>query len=88
HLISTVKGMNKKGQKVALAHFNYINPLPKNTVKEIQKFKKVVVCELNCGQFATFLRSKVPGVEFLQFNKVQGQPFKVSELEDHFTTLL
>ena len=88
HLISTVKGMNKKGQKVALAHFNYINPLPKNTVKEIQKFKKVVVCELNCGQFATFLRSKVPGVEFLQFNKVQGQPFTVSELEDHFTTLL
>lgn len=88
HLTSAVMKMNKAGVKIALAHFNYINPLPKNAVKEIQKFKKVVVCELNSGQFATFLRSKVPGVEFLQFNKVQGQPFTVSELEDHFTTLL
>ncbi len=88
HLMSAVNSMNKKGKKVALAHFNYINPLPKNTVKLIQGFKKVVVCELNSGQFATFLRSKVPGVEFLQYNKVQGQPFTATELEDYITTLL
>ena len=88
HLISTVNSMNKKGTKVALAHFNYINPLPKNTVEIIQSFKKVVVCELNNGQFATFLRSKVPAVEFLQYNKVQGQPFTVAELENCFNELL
>lgn len=88
HLMSAVNSMTKKGQKVALAHFNYINPLPKNTVKVIQGFKKVVVCELNSGQFATFLRSKVPAVEFLQYNKVQGQPFTATELEEHFNTLI
>lgn len=88
HLLSAVDSLNKAGQKVALAHFNYINPLPKNTVEIIQHFKKVVVCELNNGQFATFLRSKVPGVEFLQYNKVQGQPFTVAELEECFTGLL
>ncbi len=88
HLMSAVNTINKKGQKVALAHFNYINPLPKNAVKLIQGFKKVVVCELNSGQFATYLRSKVPGVEFLQYNKVQGQPFTATELEEHFATLL
>lgn len=88
HLMSAVNSMNKNGKKVALAHFNYINPLPKNTVEVIQRYKKVVVCELNSGQFATFLRSKVPAVEFLQYNKVQGQPFTATELEEHFTLLL
>jgi 2-oxoglutarate ferredoxin oxidoreductase subunit alpha len=88
HLISAVNALNKNGYTVALAHFNYINPLPKNTVQVIQRYKKVVVCELNNGQFATFLRSKVPAVEFLQYNKVQGQPFTASELEEHFVSLL
>ena len=88
HLMSAVNNLNKNGKEIALAHFNYINPLPKNTVEVIQKYKKVVVCELNSGQFATFLRSKVPGVEFLQYNKVQGQPFTVAELENNFIELM
>jgi len=88
HLMTAVNNLNKAGKKIALAHFNYINPLPKNTIEVIQRYKKVVVCELNSGQFATFLRSKVPAVEFLQYNKVQGQPFTVAELEDDFTELM
>lgn len=88
HLMTAVNNLNKQGKKIALAHFNYINPLPKNTDEVIRKFKKVVVCELNSGQFASFLRSKVPGVEYLQHNKVQGQPFTVAELEDDFKKLL
>jgi 2-oxoglutarate ferredoxin oxidoreductase subunit alpha len=87
HLMTAVNSLNKKGKKVALAHFNYINPLPKNTEEVIKKFKKVIVCELNNGQFATYLRSKVPG-EYLQYNKVQGQPFTVSEIESHLETIL
>jgi 2-oxoglutarate/2-oxoacid ferredoxin oxidoreductase subunit alpha len=87
HLITAVNSINKNGGKVALAHFNYINPLPKNTAKVIKSYKKVVVCELNSGQFATYLRSKVPA-EYLQYNKVQGQPFTVAELEDHISSLL
>ena len=88
HLMSAVSEMNEKGKKVALAHFNYINPLPKNTAEVISKYKKVVVCELNNGQFASFLRSKVPGVNFLQHNKVQGQPFTMAELVEHFELIL
>lgn len=64
----------------ALAHFNYINPLPKNTAEVLHRYKKVVVCELNNGQFATLLRSKVPGVEFLQYNEIKGQPFAVERI--------
>ncbi len=81
HMISAVNNLNKAGKKIALAHFNYINPLPKNTSDVLNKFKNRVICELNMGQFATYLRSKVPG-EYLQYNKVQGQPFTVSELEE------
>ena len=88
HLLSAVSTLNENGDKVALAHFNYINPLPANTIEVLSAYKKVVVCELNSGQFSTFLRSKVPGVEFLQYNKVQGQPFTAIELENHFRSLL
>lgn len=87
HLITAVNEINKNGGKVALAHFNYINPLPKNTAELIKKYKKVLVCELNSGQFASFLRTKVPG-EYLQYNKVQGQPFQASELEEQISSLL
>lgn len=88
HLKDAVSKINSLGKKAALMHFNYINPLPKNTASLIRKYKKVIVCELNSGQFATFLRSKVTGVEYLQYNKVQGQPFTVTELVEHFESIL
>ena len=88
HLMSTVSSMNKKGKNVAMAHFNYINPLPKNTEEVLKKFKKIVVCELNSGQFAGHLRAEVPGVNILQYNKVQGQPFTVTELEEQFEAII
>ena len=88
HLRSAVEEMNKVGNKVALAHFTYINPLPKNTEEVLRKYKKVVVAEQNMGQFAMYLRSKVEGVHFNQFNQVKGQPFVVNELVEAFTNLL
>ena len=88
HLLSAVNKINKGGKKLALAHFNYINPLPKNTEEVIKRYKKVIVCELNMGQFASYLRANVPGVEFKQYNKAQGQPFTVTELKDCFTKFL
>lgn len=39
HLYSAVEHMRKNGQKVALAHFQYINPLPKNTADVLKKYK-------------------------------------------------
>ena len=88
HLFSAVEAMKAKGKPVAFAHFNYINPLPANTEEVLRRYKRVVVCELNNGQFAAYLSGKVPGVNFLRYNKVQAQPFMVSELVDHFTKLL
>ncbi len=88
HLYSAVEEMNAQGKPVALAHFNYINPLPANAEEVIRRYKRVVVCELNNGQFASYLSGKISGVNFLRYNKVQAQPFMVSELIEHFSTLL
>ena len=88
HLMSTVDSMQKKGRNVAMAHFNYINPLPKNTAEVLRKFKKMVVCELNSGQFAAYLRAEIPGLNLIQYNKVQGQPFTVTELEEQLELIL
>ncbi len=88
HLYSAVSDMCNNGKPIAMIHFNYINPLPSNTEEIIRKYKKVVVCELNNGQFASYLSGKVPGVTFLRYNKVEAQPFTTSELIEHFTHLI
>ena len=88
HLYSAVEQMNNEGKKVALAHFEFINPLPKNTAEVLKKYKKVVVAEQNMGQFAGYLRMKVEGVTLHQYNQVKGQPFVVEELVEAFTKLL
>jgi len=88
HTISSVRAMQGKGKKVSLAHFNYIKPLPKNTAEVFSKFKKIVVCELNLGQFASYLRDKLPGFKYEQVNKMKGLPFSVHELVENFDKLL
>ncbi len=77
HILSAVREI---GDAVSYVHFDYINPLPANTGEVFGRFEKILVCELNSGQFADYLRAKFPGSEIKKFNKVQGQPFLVSEL--------
>ena len=72
--------LHKAGQKVGHAHFHYIMPLPKNTEEIFKRFKKILVCELNSGQFVNYLRMKLPQFKYEKYNKVQGLPFTVSEL--------
>ena len=71
-----------------IAHFKFINPLPKNTAEVLSKYKKVVVAEQNNGQFANYLRGKVPGFNPYRFNRVKGQPFVVARLVEEFTKIL
>lgn len=88
HLISVARELNKEGKSVSHAHFNYIKPLPKNTEEVFKNFKKIVVCELNLGQFAGYLRNKIPGFKYYQINKVKGLPFTVKELKEGINKLL
>ena len=83
-----VEELNNEGKKVAYTHFNYICPLPKNTGDILRKYKKIVVCELNNGQFAGYLRTQFPECPLQQYNKIMGLPFEVGELKECFTKIL
>ncbi len=87
HLHAAMDEMRGAGKKVALAHFKYINPLPKNTSEVLKKYKKVVVAEQNLGQFAGWLRMKVDNFAPYQFNEVKGQPFAVADLVKAFDAI-
>jgi len=89
NLYAAVKDLVSKGTKgVGLAHFNYINPLPKNTAEVFSRYKKILVCELNTGQFAAILRMQFPEVTIKQYNKIQGLPFGTAELLERFNKAL
>ena len=88
HIMTAVNRLNEEGHPVAFAHFRYINPLPANTAEIIARYKKIIVCELNTGQFADFLQSRFPEALFLRVNKIQGQPFSVTELVDAISSKL
>lgn len=82
HLRTAVEELNAEGTPVALAQFRYIRPLPANTAEIIGRYKNVIVAELNMGQFADYLQAKFPARFIHRINKVQGQPFTVTELKE------
>ena len=83
-----VQELQAEGKSIAFTQFNYIMPLPKNTGDILRRHKKIIVCELNMGQFVNYLRMNFEGLCFLQYNKVQGLPFEVSELKEVFNKIL
>jgi len=82
-----VRNVNQKGYKVSQAHIKYLNPFPKNLKDVLDRFKKVIIPELNLGQMASLIKSKFL-IDVIQFNKVQGQPFKVAEIENKIIEVL
>jgi 2-oxoglutarate/2-oxoacid ferredoxin oxidoreductase subunit alpha len=85
---TAVHMLREQGKKIALVHFRHIMPLPKNTTDIFKKYKKILVCELNSGQFVNYLRMTHPQFTYLQYNKVQGLPFQISELIEKFNHIL
>ena len=80
HMLTACEQLNRDGHRVALAQFRYINPLPANALDEIRRYKNVIVAELNTGMMADYLQQKLPGIEIKRINKIEGQPFMVSEI--------
>ena len=87
-ILSAVEDLKEKNYSIAMTHFNYIKPLPKNTADVFKNFKKIIVCENNLGQFANYLRSQHPQFNYIRFNKIQGLPFMVFELKEKFIEIL
>ncbi len=80
HLLTAATELNASGRKVAFWQFRYINPLPENAIEVLSKYKRIIVAELNTGMFADYLQMHLPGKEVLRINKIEGQPFLVSEV--------
>ena len=70
--------------EIGFTHFNYINPLPKNTGDLFNNFETILVCELNNGQFINYLKANFPNNNFKAYNKVKGLPFTVNELVNEY----
>jgi 2-oxoglutarate ferredoxin oxidoreductase subunit alpha len=88
YLITAVRELQAAGHRVSLVNFNYINPLPKNVKDIFSRFRKLVVCELNLGQFADYLRIKHQEFIYDQINKVQGLPFTIKDIKDKCIKML
>ncbi|HSN92652.1 MAG TPA: 2-oxoacid:acceptor oxidoreductase subunit alpha [Anaeromyxobacteraceae bacterium] len=72
--------LQARGKRVSHVHLRWLNPLPKNLGEVLRSFKKVLVPEVNDGQLAFYLRGKFPGVDPLQYNRINGKPIKIFEL--------
>lgn len=83
HLKAAVNALNRQGKPAAAVTFNYICPLPPDTQDVLSRYRRIIVCELNNGQFATWLRSRLTGINIEQLNKTEAQPFAVSEIVDY-----
>jgi 2-oxoglutarate ferredoxin oxidoreductase subunit alpha len=82
-----VQRCRQRGLSVSHAHVNYIHPFPKNLGELLRRFERVLVPELNMGQLVKLIRSTylVPAESF---PKVQGQPFKIAEVEERIRQML
>ena len=82
-----VKEQREKGRKIGHVHLRHLNPLPGNVGEVLKRYKKVLVPELNMGQLLLLLRAKYL-VDAVGLNKIQGRPFKQSELEQKIEEML
>jgi 2-oxoglutarate ferredoxin oxidoreductase subunit alpha len=86
-IASAVERAQAEGHRVSGAHLRYLHPFPRNLGQVLSRFKRVLVPELNTGQLRFLLRARyLANVQGL--NKVQGRPFKVSEIEKKIREML
>lgn len=81
------RNLSLKGYNTSQAHLKYMNPFPKNLGEVLKRFKKILMPELNLGQLAKIIRAEFL-IDVIQYNKMQGQPFKIKELEDKVISIL
>lgn len=86
-LRSAVQQAQREGASVAHAHIRYLSPFPRNLEALLRNYKKVLVCELNGGQLGWLLKAKFE-IPLEQLTKVQGKPFKISEVHAKIVDVL
>jgi 2-oxoglutarate/2-oxoacid ferredoxin oxidoreductase subunit alpha len=79
-ITAAVTEQRKRGRRIGHLHLRHLNPMAKNLGEVLKRYRKVLVPEMNLGQLAFVLRGRYL-VDAISYSKVQGKPFKVSEIE-------
>ena len=86
-ITAALKAQRARGRRIGHVHLRHLNPLPKNLGDVLMRYDKVLVPEMNMGQLLMILRAKYL-VDAKGYNKIQGKPFKQSELEGKIEEIL
>ncbi|HEY6465604.1 MAG TPA: 2-oxoacid:acceptor oxidoreductase subunit alpha [Candidatus Acidoferrales bacterium] len=86
-ITAALKTERARGHRIGHVHLRHLNPLPKNLGEVLKRYDKVLVPEMNMGQLVMLLRAKYL-VDAQGYNKIQGKPFKQSELERKIEEIL
>jgi 2-oxoglutarate/2-oxoacid ferredoxin oxidoreductase subunit alpha len=86
-ITAAMNAQREKGRKIGHVHLRHLNPFPRNLGDVLKRYKKILVPEMNMGQLVMILRAKFL-VDAQSYGKIQGKPFKQSEIEDKIEELL
>ncbi|MGH9689771.1 MAG: 2-oxoacid:acceptor oxidoreductase subunit alpha [Candidatus Acidiferrales bacterium] len=86
-ITAALKSQRGKGHRIGHVHLRHLNPLPKNLGDVLMRYDKVLVPEMNMGQLVMVLRAKYL-IDAQGYNKIQGKPFKTSEIERKIEEML
>ncbi|MEE9274892.1 MAG: 2-oxoacid:acceptor oxidoreductase subunit alpha [bacterium] len=86
-ITAAVEALQARGASVSQVHLRHLNPFPANLGEVLRNFKTVLVPELNLGQLSRLLRAEHL-VDAVSYNKIEGKPFKVSEIISKIEELL
>ncbi|HEY6316978.1 MAG TPA: 2-oxoacid:acceptor oxidoreductase subunit alpha [Acidimicrobiia bacterium] len=75
-----VRQARATGTSVAHAHLMHLNPFPANLGEVLGRYDQVLVPEMNLGQLTKLVRAEYL-VDARTLSKVQGIPFRASEIE-------
>ena len=86
-ITAALKPMRAKGHRIGHVHLRHLNPLPRNLADVMSRYRQILVPEMNLGQLSMILRAKFL-IDVKGYNKIQGQPFKQSEIEAKIEEIL
>ena len=86
-ITAALKTERAKGRRIGHVHLRHLNPLPKNLGEVLGRYDEILVPEMNMGQLVMVLRAKYL-VDAQGYNKIQGKPFKQSEIEQKIEEML
>ena len=86
-ITQAVRELQAAGHAVAHVHLRHLNPLPADLGGILRRYPRVLVPEMNLGQLVRLIRAEYL-VDAIGFNKIQGRPFKVSEIVSRCSKLL